>query len=106
MANIYLQKQTYTITGKDDIFIHLEISEDKVVLLNEDNENEFIFDADNGICRLDKWQEVIKLMGMAVKFAREQIDKPREVKLLLKERKEMGEKPTPLRNRSRKAKAK
>lgn len=106
MANIYLQKQTYVINGANGIFIRFEISEDKIRILNENDDNEFVFDADNTVERLDMWAEVNKLVGMAIVFAKTQFDIDRNVNVKYPHPKSSDRKVTTRGVQGRKAKAK
>ena len=84
MRKVTLQKQAYTISGKSNIHIGIEISPDEIQFINEKNDIEFIFKDTNDPETLERWQEVIKLMDMAVKFGIQALEKPKTIKLQLK----------------------
>jgi len=74
MRKVTLQQQSFTITGNNKINIGIEISPDDIQLVNEKGQVEFIFEDTNDLETLERWQEVIKLLDMAVKFAKQALE--------------------------------
>lgn len=84
---IYLQRQRFTVSGAKGIEVEFELSEDKIIIFNERGGTDFVFKNGNTKNVLTYWQEVLKCMDIAVSFALKELDKPRAVGLLSKNRK-------------------
>ena len=69
MRKVILQKQAYTVSGNTNINIGIEITPDEIQLINERNRVEFVFKGCNDLETLERWQEVVKLLDMAIGFA-------------------------------------
>lgn len=75
MRKVILKQQLFTVSGNSNIHIGIEITPDEIQVVNEHKDIEFIFKDCNNLETLERWQEVIKLLDMAVKFAKRALEK-------------------------------
>lgn len=82
MADLYLQKQRFTLTGAKGIEMEFELDEDKITIFNERGRTDFKFINSNTVEVLDYWRELFKSMLLIVDFAKSQLDKGRTISLV------------------------
>lgn len=67
MIKAIVQKTTYLIEDTThDLVIGLEVTDDKIMLYNEDGEKEFVFMSNNTKEVRAKWQHIAKMIDKAM----------------------------------------
>ena len=72
---ITLEKQVYKISGNDGLYIKVAIINNRVILLNERNQNKFVFENYAKAETIKRWEEIMILMAVAMEFVKKRIDK-------------------------------